>query len=146
MAPNLFLYRENNCKSPEGGEKQLAEGVAGLVMAMVHYQDLLWTVPTFLLSQVRKLNENSSKRFNDRRLLNFLRKIHTDKEKPEKIQTKPCKQVKIQASVLVKDSLAIRLDEGLRAADVLKKFQEHLAQRNWQMIKTVSLIKWYISQ
>ncbi|KAM5135030.1 rho GTPase-activating protein 40 isoform 2-T2 [Mantella aurantiaca] len=141
MAPNLFLYRGNNCKGPEGGEKQLAEGVAGLVMAMVHYQDLLWTVPTFLLSQVRKLNENSSKRFNDRRLLNFLRKIHIDKEKPEKSQTEPCKQVKIQASVFVKDSLPIRLDEGTRAADVLKKFQEHLAQRSWQMIKTVSLIK-----
>ncbi|XP_073462530.1 rho GTPase-activating protein 40 isoform X2 [Aquarana catesbeiana] len=141
MAPNLFLYQGNNCKGPEGGEKKLAEGVAGLVMAMVHYQDLLWTVPTFLLSQVRKLNENSSKRFNDRGLLNFLRKIHTDKEKPEKIQTEPCKQVKIQASVFIKDTLAIRLDEGTRAADVLKKFQEHLAQRSCQMIRTVSLIK-----
>ncbi|XP_018418106.1 PREDICTED: rho GTPase-activating protein 40 [Nanorana parkeri] len=141
MAPNLFLYRGSNCKGPEGGEKQLAEGVAGLVMAMVHYQDLLWTVPTFLLSQVRKLNENSSKRFNDSRLLNFLRKIHTDKEKHEKSQTEPCKQVKIQASVFVKDSLAVQLDEGTRAADVLKKFQEHFAQRSWQMIRTVSLIK-----
>lgn len=46
MAPNLFLYQGNNCKGPEGGEKKLAEGVAGLVMAMVHYQDLLWTVST----------------------------------------------------------------------------------------------------
>ncbi|XP_072259818.1 rho GTPase-activating protein 40 isoform X2 [Pyxicephalus adspersus] len=141
MAPNIFLYRGSNCKGPEGGEKQLAEGVAGLVMAMVHYQELLWTVPTFLLSQVRKLNENSSKRFNDSRLLNFLRKIHIDKEKPEKLQTETCKQVKIQALVFVKDSLTIQLDEGTRAADVLKKFQQQMAQRGWQMIRSVNLIK-----
>ncbi|XP_068119653.1 rho GTPase-activating protein 40 isoform X2 [Hyperolius riggenbachi] len=141
MAPNLFMYRGNNNKSSEGGEKQLAEEVAGLVMAMVHYQDLLWTVPTFLLSQVRKLNENSSKRFNENRLLNFLRKIHTDKEKPEKNQSEPYKQVKIQASLFMKDSLAIHLEQGTRAEDVLKKCEDHLKQRSWPVISTVGLIK-----
>ncbi|XP_063816331.1 rho GTPase-activating protein 40 isoform X2 [Pseudophryne corroboree] len=141
MAPNLFLYRGSSGKNSEGGEKLLAEGVAGLVMAMVHYQDLLWTVPTFLLSQVRKLNENSVKRFNDRRLLNFLRKIHSDKERPEKNQTKPCKQVQIRASLFLNDSLAVRLEEDLQAADILKKFQEHVTKRSWQMINTMGLIK-----
>ncbi|XP_075033687.1 rho GTPase-activating protein 40 isoform X2 [Mixophyes fleayi] len=141
MAPNLFLYRGSNGKSSEGGEKQLAEEVAGLVMAMVHYQDLLWTVPSFLLSQVRKLNENSAKKFNDRWLQNLLRKIHTDKERPEKNHTKPCKQVQIRASLFLNDSLAIRLEEGLQAADVLKKFQEHLSQRSWQLFSTMGLMK-----
>ncbi|XP_075702943.1 rho GTPase-activating protein 40 [Rhinoderma darwinii] len=141
MAPNLFLYRGSGVKSQEGGEKQQAEGVAGLVMAMVHYQDLLWTVPTFLLSQVRKMNENSTKRFNERRLLHFLRKINLDKERPEKNHTEPCKQVKIRASIFVKDSLAIQLNEGMQAADVLKKFQEHLTHRSWQMVSTMGLIK-----
>lgn len=141
MAPNLFLYRGSGGKSQEGGEKQQAEGVAGLVMAMVHYQDLLWTVPTFLLSQVRKLNENSSKRFNERRLLNFLRKMNLDKERPEKNHTEPCKQVKIRASVFVKDSLAIQLNKGTQAADVIKKFQEHVNHRSWQMVSTMGLIK-----
>ncbi|KAG8565339.1 hypothetical protein GDO81_012813 [Engystomops pustulosus] len=143
MAPNLFLYRGSNGKSQEGGEKQQAEGVAGLVKAMVHYQDLLWTVPTFLLSQVRKLNENSSKRSNERRLLNFLRKMNIDKERPEKNHTEPCKQVKIRASIFVKDSLAIQLNEGTQAADVLKKFQEHVGNRSWQMVSTMGLMKWY---
>lgn len=39
------------------------------------------------MSQVRKLNENSSRRyqFYDRRIKNLLRKIHTDsREKPDK--------------------------------------------------------------
>ncbi|XP_077107646.1 rho GTPase-activating protein 40 isoform X2 [Ranitomeya variabilis] len=141
MAPNLFLYRGSSCRSQEGGEKQHAEGVAGLVMAMVHYQDLLWTVPTFLLSQVRKLNENTSKRSNERRLLNFLRKINIDKERPEKNHTEACKQVKIRASLFVKDSLAVQLNEGTQAADVLKKFQEHVNQCSWQMVSTMGLIK-----
>ncbi|XP_073539894.1 rho GTPase-activating protein 40 isoform X2 [Phyllobates terribilis] len=141
MAPNLFLYRGSCGRSHEGGEKQQAEGVAGLVMAMVHYQDLLWTVPTFLLSQVRKLNENTSKRSNERRLLNFLRKINIEKERPEKNHTEACKQVKIRASLFVKDSLAVQLNEGTQAADVLKKFQEHVNQRSWQMVSTMGLIK-----
>lgn len=44
-------------------------------------------IPNFLMSQVRKLNENSSRRyqFYDRRIKNLLRKIHTDsREKPDK--------------------------------------------------------------
>lgn len=44
-------------------------------------------IPNFLMGQVRKLNENSSRRyqFYDRRIKNLLRKIHTDsREKPDK--------------------------------------------------------------
>ncbi|KAM8946683.1 rho GTPase-activating protein 40 [Pelodytes ibericus] len=150
IAPNLFLYRGSNIKSPGEGEKQHAEGVAGVVMAMVRYQDLLWTVPTFLVSQVRKLNENRSKKsafgdrrlaFGDRRIRNFLRKIHTDKEKAEKNHLEVCKQVRIQVSLLLKDSLAIQLNESLKASDVLQQYREQLVQRSWKMVNTVALIK-----
>jgi len=44
-------------------------------------------IPNFLMSQVRKLNDNSNRRyqFYDRRIKNLLRKIHTDSsEKPDK--------------------------------------------------------------
>lgn len=44
-------------------------------------------IPNFLMSQVRKLNENSNRRyqFYDRRIKNLLRKISTDsREKPDK--------------------------------------------------------------
>ncbi len=44
-------------------------------------------VPNFLLSQVRKLNENSSRRyqFYDKRIKHLLRKIHADsRDKPDK--------------------------------------------------------------
>lgn len=44
-------------------------------------------IPNFLMSQVRRLNENSNRRyqFYDRRIKNLLRKIQPDsREKPEK--------------------------------------------------------------
>lgn len=54
---------------------------------MLHHDVFSLQVPNFLMGQVRKLNENSSRRyqFYDRRIKNLLRKIHTDsREKPDK--------------------------------------------------------------
>uniref|UniRef100_A0A8D2P1H2 Rho GTPase activating protein 40 n=1 Tax=Zosterops lateralis melanops TaxID=1220523 RepID=A0A8D2P1H2_ZOSLA len=88
MAPNLFMHKGLPNKIPEGKEKQLAEGAADVVRMMIHYQDLLWTVSSFLVAQVRKLNESSNKRYQfcDKRIKNLLRKIHADKDKVEKHQ------------------------------------------------------------
>uniref|UniRef100_A0A8C0B9G4 Rho GTPase activating protein 40 n=1 Tax=Buteo japonicus TaxID=224669 RepID=A0A8C0B9G4_9AVES len=88
MAPNLFMHKGLPNKIPEGKEKQLAEGAADVVRTMIHYQDLLWTVSSFLVAQVRKLNESNSKRYQfcDKRIKNLLRKIHADKDKVEKNQ------------------------------------------------------------
>uniref|UniRef100_A0A8C0F0D4 Rho GTPase activating protein 40 n=1 Tax=Bubo bubo TaxID=30461 RepID=A0A8C0F0D4_BUBBB len=88
MAPNLFMHKGLPNKIPEGKEKQLAEGAADVVRMMIHYQDLLWTVSSFLVAQVRKLNESNSKRYQfcDKRIKNLLRKIHADKDKVEKNQ------------------------------------------------------------
>ncbi|XP_029468268.1 rho GTPase-activating protein 40 isoform X3 [Rhinatrema bivittatum] len=149
MAPNLFMHKGVPTKIPEGQEKQLAEGAADVVRMMIHYQDLLWTISSFLVAQVRKLNENSSRRypFYDRRIKNLLRKMHTDKDKAEKNQAEVClykqpsKTVKIQASLFLKDSLEVHLDNRTKAADVLKQFQRNLYQNNWSMVSTVSLLK-----
>ncbi|KTF86074.1 hypothetical protein cypCar_00030082 [Cyprinus carpio] len=88
MAPNLFLHKAVPSKlAVEGPEKGQAERAADIMRLLVRYQDLLWTVPNFLLSQVRKLNENSSRRyqFYDKRIKHLLRKIHTDsRDKPDK--------------------------------------------------------------
>uniref|UniRef100_A0A8C5TXZ1 Rho GTPase activating protein 40 n=1 Tax=Malurus cyaneus samueli TaxID=2593467 RepID=A0A8C5TXZ1_9PASS len=75
MAPNLFMHKGLPNKIPEGKEKQLAEGAADVVSS-------------FLVAQVRKLNESSSKRYQfcDKRIKNLLRKIHADKDKVEKNQ------------------------------------------------------------
>uniref|UniRef100_A0A674JLF6 Rho GTPase activating protein 40 n=1 Tax=Terrapene triunguis TaxID=2587831 RepID=A0A674JLF6_9SAUR len=138
IAPNLFMHKGLANKIPEGKEKQLAEGAADVVRMMIHYQDLLWTISSFLVAQVRKLNESTSRRyqFYDKRIKNLLRKIHTDKDKVEKNQT-----VKVQTSLLLKDSLEVHLNNGTKAADVLRQFQKHLSQNGWSIVNKVSLIK-----
>ncbi|XP_048353531.1 rho GTPase-activating protein 40 isoform X1 [Sphaerodactylus townsendi] len=143
IAPNLFMHKGLRNKIPEGKEKQLAEGAADIVRMMIHYQDLLWTISSFLVTQVRKLNESSSRKyqFYDRRIKNLLRKIHTDKEKTEKNHAEPSKVVKVQASLFLKDSLEVHLNNGTKAADVLRQFQKHLCQNGWSIVNTVNLIK-----
>ncbi|NXN15493.1 RHG40 protein, partial [Indicator maculatus] len=143
MAPNLFMHKGLPNKIPEGKEKQLAEGAADVVRMMIHYQDLLWTVSSFLVAQVRKLNESSSKRYQfcDRRIKNLLRKIHADKDKVEKSQAEPSKIVKVHASLLLKDSLEVHLNNATRVADVLKQFQKNLCQNGWNIVNTVNLLK-----
>ncbi|XP_053250020.1 rho GTPase-activating protein 40 isoform X1 [Podarcis raffonei] len=143
IAPNLFMHKGLPNKIPEGKEKQLAEGAADVVRMMIHYQDLLWTVASFLVSQVRKLNESSSRRYQfcDRRIKNLLRKINLDKEKTEKNHGEPSKIVKVQASPFLKDSLEVRLTSGTKAADVLRQFQKNLCQNGWNIVNTVKLIK-----
>ncbi|XP_025948819.2 rho GTPase-activating protein 40 isoform X2 [Dromaius novaehollandiae] len=143
MAPNLFMHKGLPNKIPEGKEKQLAEGAADVVRMMIHYQDLLWTVSSFLVAQVRKLNESNSKRYQfcDKRIKNLLRKIHADKDKVEKNQAEPCKIVKVHASLLLKDSLEVHLNNATRVADVLKQFQKNLCQNGWNIVNTVSLLK-----
>uniref|UniRef100_A0A3P8SM18 Rho-GAP domain-containing protein n=1 Tax=Amphiprion percula TaxID=161767 RepID=A0A3P8SM18_AMPPE len=87
MAPNLFLHKAVPSRLTEGAEKGQAEKAADVMRLLIRYQDLLWTIPNFLMSQVRKLNENSNRRyqFYDRRIKNLLRKIHTDsRDKPDK--------------------------------------------------------------
>ncbi|KFQ87156.1 Rho GTPase-activating protein 40, partial [Phoenicopterus ruber ruber] len=143
MAPNLFMHKGLPNKIPEGKEKQLAEGAADVVRMMIHYQDLLWTVSSFLVAQVRKLNESNSKRyqFYDKRIKNLLRKIHADKDKVEKNQAEPSKIVKVHASLLLKDSLEVHLNNATRVADVLRQFQKNLCQNGWNIVNTVNLRK-----
>ncbi|NXF84113.1 RHG40 protein, partial [Sclerurus mexicanus] len=143
MAPNLFMHKGLPSKIPEGKEKQLAEGAADVVRMMIHYQDLLWTVSSFLVAQVRKLNESNSKRYQfcDKRIKNLLRKIHADKDKAEKNQAEPSKIVKVHASLLLKDSLEVHLNNATRVADVLRQFQKNLCQNGWNIVNTVNLLK-----
>ncbi|XP_027502143.1 rho GTPase-activating protein 40 isoform X2 [Corapipo altera] len=143
MAPNLFMHKGLPNKIPEGKEKQLAEGAADVVRMMIHYQDLLWTVSSFLVAQVRKLNESNSKRYQfcDKRIKNLLRKIHADKDKVEKNQAEPSKIVKVHASLFLKDSLEVHLNNATRVADVLRQFQKNLCQNGWNIVNTVNLLK-----
>ncbi|XP_059925248.1 rho GTPase-activating protein 40 isoform X3 [Gadus macrocephalus] len=135
MAPNLFLHKAVPSRLTDGGaEKGHAEKAADIMRLLIRYQDLLWTIPNFLMSQVRKLNENSNRRyqFYDRRIKNLLRKIHTDtRDKPEKNTSEnpcvaavvqPCRTVKVQVGDLVSSTMEVQVTVTSRASDLLAQF------------------------
>ncbi|XP_030634971.1 rho GTPase-activating protein 40 [Chanos chanos] len=122
MAPNLFLHSAVLNRHMEGEERGLAEQAANILRLLIHYQDLLWTIPNFLMSQLRKLNENSHRRyqFYDKRIKNLLRKMHSDiKDKPDKNSIEPCRTVKIQLGDIHSGSMEVLLNTNSRTADLL---------------------------
>uniref|UniRef100_A0A8C2EHM6 Rho-GAP domain-containing protein n=1 Tax=Cyprinus carpio TaxID=7962 RepID=A0A8C2EHM6_CYPCA len=127
MAPNLFLHKAVPSKlAVEGPEKGQAERAADIMRLLVRYQDLLWTVPNFLLSQVRKLNENSSRRyqFYDKRIKHLLRKIHTDsRDKPDKNSGEVREDPE---RLTVSFSMEFRLTINSRASDLMSQFYKEL--------------------
>ncbi|XP_051996200.1 rho GTPase-activating protein 40-like isoform X2 [Xyrauchen texanus] len=129
MAPNLFLHKAVPSKlAVDGQEKGQAERAADIMRLLIRYQDLLWTVPNFLMSQVRRLNENSNRRyqFYDKRIKNLLRKIHTDsKDKADKNSSERCRTVKIQLGD-VSFSMEFHLTINSRAADLMSQFYKEL--------------------
>ncbi|XP_052382434.1 rho GTPase-activating protein 40-like isoform X2 [Oncorhynchus keta] len=131
-APNLLLHKAAPSRLTDGGpgeEKGHAEKAADIMRLLIRYQDLLWTIPNFLMSQVRKLNENSNRRyqFYDRRIKNLLRKIHQDrKDKPDRNSSEPCRTVKIQVGELMSSSMEVKVNINSRASDLLAQFHRHL--------------------
>ncbi|KAM7402390.1 hypothetical protein PAMP_017634 [Pampus punctatissimus] len=126
MAPNLFLHKAVPSRLTEGAEKGQAEKAADVMRLLIRYQDLLWTVPNFLMSQVRKLNENSNRRyqFYDRRIKNLLRKIHTDsREKPDKNTSELSRTVKIHIGDLMSSTMEFQLNINSQASDLLTQFR-----------------------
>uniref|UniRef100_A0A3Q2TFF6 Rho GTPase activating protein 40 n=1 Tax=Fundulus heteroclitus TaxID=8078 RepID=A0A3Q2TFF6_FUNHE len=124
MAPNLFLHKAVPSRLTEGTEKGQAEKAADVMRLLIRYQDLLWTVPNFLISQVRRLNENSNRRyqFYDRRIKNLLRKIQPDsREKPEK-NSEPRRTIRIQVEDLVNSTMEFQLNINSRTSDLLAQF------------------------
>ncbi|KAG9356030.1 hypothetical protein JZ751_000874 [Albula glossodonta] len=107
VAPNLFIARGKNAKLEE---MQGAAGAAHLVRLLITNQDLLWTVPCFLISQLRKLNEASVTKTkppsSEKTKRKLLRRWTMDRDKREKTQV----------------SMAILLDSGTKAKDVMARF------------------------
>lgn len=125
MAPNLFLHKAVPSRLTDGVEKGQVERAADIMRLLIRYKDLLWTIPNFLMCQVRKMNENSNRRyqFYDRRIKNLLRKIHTDsRDKPDKNTSEPCRTVKIQVGDLGSSTMEVQVTINSRASDLLTQF------------------------
>ncbi|XP_042699326.1 rho GTPase-activating protein 28 isoform X6 [Chrysemys picta bellii] len=86
VAPNVFIYKGKHANQKE---MQAAATTAHIVRLLIKYQDILWTVPSFLISQVRKMNEatiNNTKRqmMFDKGVRRLLRRKTMERERPER--------------------------------------------------------------
>ncbi|XP_049590614.1 rho GTPase-activating protein 40 isoform X2 [Syngnathus scovelli] len=122
MAPNLFLHKAVPSRLTEGAEKGLVEKAADVMRLLICYQDLLWTIPIFVMNQVRKLNENNSRRYHFK---NLLRKSHTEsKEKPEKNTSEARRTVKIYVGDQISGRMNFQMNKDSRASDLLTQFYQ----------------------
>uniref|UniRef100_A0A4W5KBP4 Rho GTPase activating protein 18 n=1 Tax=Hucho hucho TaxID=62062 RepID=A0A4W5KBP4_9TELE len=130
MAPNIFMFKGFRNKISEQQEFSLATETANIVRLLIRYQNLLWTIPKFIMNQVRKQNtENQKKMSKDRAMMKLLKKMAYEREKHEK-QEKPLSEVdsssqgfiRVQAPQFSKVSMAVQLTEELQASDVLSRF------------------------
>ncbi|XP_025975941.1 rho GTPase-activating protein 18 isoform X2 [Dromaius novaehollandiae] len=129
MAPNLFTFRGFGSKTIEQSEFVMAAGTANVMRFMIQYQKLLWTIPKFIVDQVRKQNtESQKKEKKDKAMKKLLKKMAYDREKHEKQDKTPNDAdvpqgvIRVQAPHLSKVSMAIQLTEELKAGDIVARF------------------------
>lgn len=129
MAPNLFSVHGSRLKANEQSELTMAAGTANVMLLMIKYQEILWTIPKFIVSQVRQQNiENQRKQSKEKAMKKLLKKMAYDREKHEKPDKNICEAdipqgvIRVQAPQFSKVSMAVQLTEDLKASDILSRF------------------------
>ncbi|KAM4529611.1 rho GTPase-activating protein 18 isoform 2-T2 [Fundulus diaphanus] len=124
MAPNIFMFKGFRSKVTEQQEFSMATSTANIVRLLIRYQDLLWTIPKFILTQVRQQNMESQRKLHkERAVRKLLKKITIDRPVDKTIPEENTQGViRVQAPQFSKISMAIQLTEDLQAADVLTRF------------------------
>uniref|UniRef100_M3YT62 Rho GTPase-activating protein 18 n=1 Tax=Mustela putorius furo TaxID=9669 RepID=M3YT62_MUSPF len=127
MAPNLFMCHTLGLKSNEQREFVMAAGTANIMHLLIKCQQVLWTIPKFIVNQVRKQNSENHRK-DKKAMKKLLKKMAYDREKYEKQDKNtsdadvPEGVIRVQAPHLSKVSMAIQLTEELKASDVLARF------------------------
>ncbi|XP_069743090.1 rho GTPase-activating protein 18 isoform X2 [Narcine bancroftii] len=137
MAPNLFMFKGNCSKSSAKTQFAMATGTSNIMRYLIKYQDLLWTVPKFIMNQVRQQNIESHKKLSkEKAMKKLLKKMSYDKDKHDRNHTERNLTdsatlrgvIRVQAPSLSKVSMAIQLTEELKAGDILARFQQCLGK------------------
>ncbi|KAG7222980.1 hypothetical protein INR49_029202, partial [Caranx melampygus] len=127
MAPNLFpCSHRSNKQSIAKQQKEMEEAVGGaqLIQLMITHQDLLWIVPSFLLSQVRQLNQaTNQKQFSLAKTRRRFLRRKGDKNETNQITELREGVIRVCAPLNTKVSMAIQLDGQTRAKDVTARFE-----------------------
>ncbi|XP_030638484.1 rho GTPase-activating protein 18 [Chanos chanos] len=129
MAPNLFMFKGFRDKISEKQEFAIATRTANIIRFLIRYQNLLWTIPKFILNQVRKQNAENQKKMNrERAMKKLLKKMAYDREKADRQERHTSEPdasqsfIRVQAPQFCKVSMAVQLTEELQASDVLSRF------------------------
>uniref|UniRef100_A0A670YLQ3 Rho GTPase activating protein 28 n=1 Tax=Pseudonaja textilis TaxID=8673 RepID=A0A670YLQ3_PSETE len=132
VAPNLFIYKGKHANQEE---MLAAATTAHVVRLLIKYQDILWMVPTFLITQVRKMNEaamNNMKKqlMFDKGVRKLLRRKTMDRERPERTEVTtqhgksdiPEGVIRVHAPLHSKVSMAIQPNNQTKAKDIVARF------------------------
>ncbi|KAL7984389.1 hypothetical protein Chor_002959 [Crotalus horridus] len=125
VAPNLFIYKGKHANQEE---MLAAATTAHVVRLLIKYQDILWIVPTFLITQVRKMNEaamNNTKKqlMFDKGVRKLLRRKTMDRERPERTESDiPEGVIRVHAPLHSKVSMAIQPNNQTKAKDIVARF------------------------
>uniref|UniRef100_A0A8C4E0S0 Rho GTPase activating protein 18 n=1 Tax=Dicentrarchus labrax TaxID=13489 RepID=A0A8C4E0S0_DICLA len=125
MAPNIFMFKGFRSKVTEQQEFSMATSTANIVRLLIRYQNLLWTIPKFIVNQVRQQNMESQRKQNkERAVRKLLKKMTTDKPSDKAVPEVGSSQgfIRVQAPQFSKVSMMVQLTEELQAADVLTRF------------------------
>ncbi|XP_040285061.1 rho GTPase-activating protein 18 [Bufo bufo] len=135
MAPNLFSLHTSPLKALDQDALTSAARTASVMLFMIKYQKLLWTIPKFLVAQVRQQNQKKSSK--ERAMKKLLKRMAYDREKSEKTEKNADNDsspgfIRVQAPQFSKVSMAVQLTEDLKAGDILARFlnQESGTSRN----------------
>ncbi|CAG01804.1 unnamed protein product, partial [Tetraodon nigroviridis] len=124
MAPNIFMFKGFRSKITEQQEYSMAAGTANIVRLLIRYQNLLWTIPKFIMNQVRQQNMENQRKANKERAVRKLLKMMTTEKPPERTIPEESSQgfIRVHAPQFPKVSMAVELTEDLQASDVLTRF------------------------
>ncbi|XP_028253807.1 rho GTPase-activating protein 18 isoform X2 [Parambassis ranga] len=124
MAPNIFMFKGFRSKVTEQQEFSMATSTANIVRLLIRYQNLLWTIPKFIMNQVRRQNMESQRKQNkERAVRKLLKKITTDRPSDKAVPEESSQGfIRVHAPQFSKVSMAVQLTEELQAADVLTRF------------------------
>ncbi|XP_008311043.1 rho GTPase-activating protein 18 isoform X2 [Cynoglossus semilaevis] len=124
MAPNIFMFKGFRSKVTEQQEISMATSTANIVRLLIRYQNLLWTIPKFIVTQVRQHNMESQRKQNkERAVRKLLKKITIDRPADKALPEESSQGfIRVQAPQFSKVSMALQLTEELQAADVLTRF------------------------
>jgi len=147
MAPNLFLPPKHSKKiEANSAERDIkkAAGTSNIVRMLIKYNELLWTVPAFMISQVRNINSGHNNKQNNKHKVKLFKGVKDHSMKKSSISVvrvemeSQRKVVKILAENMPLTSITVKLNHQLIVEDIFHKFQRQI-ERMKEDSETISV-------